>query len=88
MSAANASEKIAAANEQAKLGQQQQGAEGLGGMYKTDTSGMLSAMGQVAPDVNAETNANKTGWLQNTLAILNTIAGAGKGGAPNGGWGG
>lgn len=68
--AAGASEKIAAGNEQAKLGQQQQGAEGLGSMYKTDTSGMLQAMGQEAPDVNAEVNADKQGWLQDTSALL------------------
>jgi hypothetical protein len=77
MAGAGASEKIAAGNEQAKLGQQQQGAEGLGGLYKTDTSGMLSAMNQVPEDVNAEVNANKTGWLQNTLGILSAINGSG-----------
>jgi hypothetical protein len=71
--AADASENIAAENEKAKLRQQQQGAEGLGSLYKTDTSGMLSAMGQVPEDVNAEVNAGKSGWLQNTLAILSSL---------------
>ena len=62
---AGASENIAAENEKAKMGQQQEGAAGLGNLYKTDTSGMLESQGQVAPDINAEINADKTGWLQN-----------------------
>ena len=77
--AAGASDGIQAQNENLKQQQQQEGASGLGGLYKTDTSGMLEAMGQEAPDVNAETNAGKSGWLQNGLAILNTINGAAKG---------
>jgi hypothetical protein len=74
--AAGASEGIAAGNEQDKMRQQQEGAEGLGGMYKTDTSGMLQAMGQEAPDINSEVNASKSGWLQNTMGILNGLNGA------------
>ena len=74
--AAGASVGIAAQNEQAKLGQQQQGAEGLGNLYKTDTSGMLTAMGQVPEDVNSEVNAGKSGWLQDSLGILSTLNGS------------
>lgn len=73
--AAGASEGIAAQNENLKQQQSQEGAAGLGNMYKTDTSGMLEAQGQQANDVNAEVNAGKSGWLQNTLGILNTIEG-------------
>ena len=69
--AATGSEGIAAGNERDKLQQQEEGAAGLGGLYKTDTSGMLQAMGQEAPDVNAEVNASKTGWLQDSGALLN-----------------
>jgi hypothetical protein len=73
--AATGSEGIAAQNEKAKLGQQQEGAEGLGNLYKTDTSGMLEATGQEAPDVNAEANADKTGWLQNAGALIQDAGG-------------
>ena len=74
--AAGASEGIEAQNQNLMQQQQQEGAAGLSGLYKTDTSGMLESQGQVAPDVNAETNAGKSGWLQNTMGILNTINGA------------
>jgi hypothetical protein len=80
-SAAGASEGIQAGNEQAKLQQQQEGAAGLGKMYGTDTSGMLSSQGQVANDINAEVNADKTGWLQDTLGIVNAGANAANAGA-------
>lgn len=83
--AAGASENIAAGNEQAKLGQQQEGAEGLGGLYKTDTSGMLEAQGQVAPDALAEAKAGTTGWLQNAQSIIQQLA---TGGIKYGGSGG
>lgn len=73
------SEDIAAQNAGVKLNQQQQGASGLEKLYGVDTSGMLQSQGQEAPDVNAEANAGKSGWLQNTLGILNSINGAAKG---------
>lgn len=76
--AAGASEGIAANNEKVKLNQQQQGAEGLEHMYGVDTSGMLQSQGQEANDINAEVNAGKSGWLQNTLGIINALKG-GKG---------
>ena len=71
--AAGASEGIEAQNENLKQQQQQEGATGLQNQYKTDTSGMLEAMGQQAPDINAEANAGKSGWLQNAMGILGTI---------------
>jgi hypothetical protein len=77
--AAGASEGIQAGNETLKQQQMQEGAGGLEKMYGTDTSGMLTAMGQVPADVNAETNAGNSGWLQNTMGILKTINGLGKG---------
>lgn len=82
--AAGASEGIQAGNEQEKLQQQQEGARGLGNLYGTDTSGMLQSQGQEANDINAEVDANKTGWLQNTLAIINTLKPgiSGGGGSP------
>jgi len=62
---AGASEGIAAGNEQLKQQQQQQGAAGLGGMYNTDTSGMLNAMGQEQGDIRAEIAAQQAGpsWM-------------------------
>lgn len=75
--AAGASEEIAANNEQLKQQQQQEGAAGLQKMYDTDTSGMLQAMGQEAPDVNAAVNADNSGWLQNATNLLSTLNGAG-----------
>jgi hypothetical protein len=38
-------------------------------------------MGQIAPDINAETNASKTGWLQNAEGLMNTAANIGTAGA-------
>jgi hypothetical protein len=75
--AAGASEGITANNENLKMQQQQDAARGLQGMYGTDTSGMLQSQGQEANDINAEANANKTGWLQNALAIGGMVTGGG-----------
>jgi hypothetical protein len=82
--AAGSSEGIQAQNENLKQTQQQEGAKGLQGMYGTDTSGMLDSQGQEANDINAEVGANKTGWLQNALAIADTVTGAGKAAFPKG----
>lgn len=74
--AAQTAEGIGAQDATLKQTQQQDAAKGLQGMYGTDTSGMLDATGQVAPDLNAATNANNSGWLQNTTAVLNSLTGA------------
>ena len=62
---AGASEGIAANNEALKQQQSQQGAAGLGGMYNTDTSGMLNAMNQEHSDINSEIEAQQAGpaWM-------------------------
>jgi hypothetical protein len=70
--AAGASEGITANNEQLKQQQVQDASQGLQHMYGTDTSGMLSAMGQQAGDINAEVNADKTGWLQDANSLIGT----------------
>ena len=49
----------------------------LQGVYGTDVSAQLAAMGQEAPDINALTNAGRSGWLQNTEGIINTLANVG-----------
>lgn len=74
--AAGASEGIAANNAQLKQTQQQDASQGLQKMYGTDTSGMLDAMGQVPQDINAQTNAGQSGWLQNSLGVLGAINGS------------
>jgi hypothetical protein len=73
--AAGASEGIQAQNENLKQTQRQEGANGLQGMYGTDTSGMLNSQGQEANDINAGVNASKSGWLQNAGALLGDAAG-------------
>jgi len=51
----------------------QEGAAGMQGLFGTDTNAMLHAMGQESGDINAEVNAGKSGWLQNTMDVLNTL---------------
>jgi hypothetical protein len=70
-------------NQSAKLAQQkqQEGLQGLSGLYGTDVHAQLGAMGQEAPDINSEVNAQKEGWLQNTEGVIDTLANAGKAGA-------
>jgi hypothetical protein len=74
--AAGASEGIAAQNADLKQQQQQDASKQLQGMYGTDTSGMLQATGQEAPDINAEVNANNSGWLQQATGVLSALGGA------------
>ena len=69
--AAMGSEDIQAQNENLKTKQQQEGASGLNNMYNTDTSGMLKAESLEPEDINSGVNAGNSGWLQNTLKILN-----------------
>ena len=83
--AAGASEGIAAQNANLKQQQMQEGAAGLGKLYGEDTSGMLDAMGQESRDIDAATQANNTGWLQQTMGVLGGL-GAGAAGAGQLGW--
>ena len=43
----------------------QAGAAGMAGLYNTDTDAMLKAMGIQTGDINAQTEAGKSGWFQN-----------------------
>ncbi len=63
--AAGSSEGIAANNANLQQQQMQQGAQGLGNLYSTDTSGMLNAMGQQANDIKAGVAASQAGpgWM-------------------------
>jgi hypothetical protein len=51
----------------------QEGAAGMAGLFGTDTSGMLSAMGQEHEDINSQLEAGKSGWYQNLLSGINTL---------------
>ena len=63
--AAGASEGIAAQNANLRESQRQQAAKGLQGLYGTDVGAQMESQGQVAGDINAQANANRTGWVQN-----------------------
>lgn len=79
--AADASEGITGQNEMLKQQQSQEGASELSHMYGTDTSGMLQSQGQEANDIDAESKANSTGWLQDAGSLINDTMGIGKIGA-------
>jgi hypothetical protein len=72
---ANASEGIAANNANLMQQQQQEGAAGLGGLYKTDTSGMLDAMGQEANDIKVGQTQGIMGDINQTLSAAGKVAG-------------
>jgi hypothetical protein len=52
----------------------QEGAQGEQGLYGSNLKAQLDAMGQVSGDINAQVNANKTGWLQNAEGLGKTVA--------------
>jgi hypothetical protein len=68
---------IATQNADLKQRQQQQAANELQGLYGVDTGAQLKGMDIQNQDINSEIQAGKSGWLQNTLDILNTLSGAG-----------
>ena len=69
---AGASEGIAASNAGLQQEQMQEGAKGLQGLYNTDTSGMLNAMGQEHSDINTELEAAKQGpdWMSTASNVM------------------
>lgn len=76
-------------NESAQVARQNQArAQGqLSGLYGTDVSAQLHAMGLQPEDINAEANAGKQGWLQNTLSTIQTLGNLGLGSAKAAGFG-
>jgi hypothetical protein len=72
--AAGVSEGIAAQDVMGAKQLNQQGAAGMSGLYGENLKGQLDAMGQVSGDINAATNASKTGWLQNAEGVAKTAA--------------
>lgn len=76
---AKGAEGIQANNADVKLNQQQQAGSALGNLYgMSSKAGVENADAQTG-DINAQVNANNSGWLQNGLNIAKTIIGAGKG---------
>lgn len=63
-------------NTKVKLGQQDEAAKALAALYGTDVGAQLKAQGLVPEDINAWSNAGKSGWLQNTLGTISTLTGA------------
>jgi hypothetical protein len=68
-------------NADAQLAQekQQEARKALQGLYGTDTSNQLKAMGLQNEDLNSQLAAKRQGWLQDTEGVINTISGAAKG---------
>lgn len=68
------------ANRDAMLANQRQlqAQQMLQGLYGTDTSNMLRAMGVQQGDLANQLQAGRQGWLQNTEGVLNTISNMGK----------
>ena len=73
--AAGAGERVAANNADVKLKQQQEAEQGLGNLYGVNTRAQIESQGQVAPDINAQVNAGKSGWLQNAEGLVDTYGG-------------
>lgn len=66
------------ANARLKAQQQSQALSQLQGLYGTDTSNQLKAMGLQSEDLQDQLRAGQQGWLQNTEGVLGTIGGLGK----------
>jgi hypothetical protein len=88
-SLAKAGENVASQDVQLTERNKQNAARGLAGLYGVDTSAMLRSMGLMPEDINAETRAGQSGWLQNLMGILRAGGqGAAGAGALMGGIGG
>jgi hypothetical protein len=82
--AAGVGEGVAARNADVKLNQQSDAERGLTGLYGIDANSQLGAQRNQAADIDAEVNANKTGWLQNMNDTIATLTGAAKAAKPGG----
>jgi hypothetical protein len=65
-------------NTKVKLGQQNQAASALSGLYGTDVNADLKAQGLVPEDINAENAAAQSGVQQNAMKWAQIAMGAGK----------
>lgn len=76
---AGTSEGIAANNAGLQEQQKQSAASGLQRMGETDMNAQLKAMGLVAPDINASSNAfGKGDWASGINTVLGTVGNIGK----------
>lgn len=75
---AKGSEQIAANNAGVKLNQQQEAGSMLGNLYGMSSKAGAENAGIQTGDINAQVNANNSGWLQNATGVLNAISGAGQ----------
>ena len=75
------SDALGVENEDAMLKEsnRQAGLQGLSGLYGTNQSGMLSALGLGNQATNAGTQAGQSGWFQNFLGLMNAEKPNGKG---------
>jgi hypothetical protein len=71
---AKAGSQVATDNTKVKLGQSADAAKEMGSLYGTNVDAQLKAQGLQTGDVNALTDAGKSGWLQN---MNDTMAAAG-----------
>lgn len=73
-------------NADAELAQrkQAQAQQMLAGLYGTDTSNQLKAMGLANEDLGTALEAGKQGWLQNTEGVIGTLTNAAKAYKPGG----
>lgn len=68
-------------NKSADLGQEKQMAaqKELSSLYGTDVNANLEAQGLSTKDIEAETDAGKSGWFQNMTDLISSLGGAAKG---------
>jgi len=76
--AAGTSEGVASQDVMGAKQLNQEGLSGLQGMYGINTGAQLKAMGQQNEDLNTAINADKTGWVQNTLDTITALTGGAK----------
>lgn len=72
-------QNILSKNAQLKAQQQAQAQKGLEGIYGTAARAQGEEAGLVPHDIDAATEANKTGWLQDTMGALGTLGNLGSG---------
>jgi hypothetical protein len=75
---AKASEGIASEDVGGALQRQEEARQQLGGLYATNTGDALKAMGIQTGDINAETEAGKSGWFQNMTSLMEALKPGGK----------
>lgn len=78
---AKASEGIAANSANLAQAKRASALQGVQGMYGTDTSAQLKAMGLSDEALNTQLKAGQQGWLQNAEGVVDTAANAAKGAA-------